>query len=172
VRRGRPAPAMCVVYVTPVRLASAIAARISLPRIITPALLAKRLGVRLQRLPPSNRDKYRDGAYARTKVVAAATALQGYSMPNEYDVVIVGAGHNGLVTAGYLARAGLRTLVLESRDVVGGSCVTEEIFPGYKILHHVVSVQPAAGESYARSGAREIWARGLPQGPGVLQSLS
>jgi phytoene dehydrogenase-like protein len=53
-------------------------------------------------------------------------------MPLEYDVVIIGAGHNGLVTAGYLARAGLRTLVLESRHVVGGACVTEEIFPGYK----------------------------------------
>jgi phytoene dehydrogenase-like protein len=41
-------------------------------------------------------------------------------MPNEYDVVIIGAGHNGLVTAGYLGRAGLRTLVLESRHMVGG----------------------------------------------------
>ena len=53
-------------------------------------------------------------------------------MPNDYDVVIIGAGHNGLVTAGYLARAGLRTLVLESRHMVGGACVTEEIFPGFK----------------------------------------
>jgi hypothetical protein len=53
-------------------------------------------------------------------------------MPSEYDVVIIGAGHNGLVTAGYLARAGLRTLVLECRRVVGGACVTEEVFPGYK----------------------------------------
>ena len=53
-------------------------------------------------------------------------------MPKEFDVVIIGAGHNGLVTAGYLARAGLRTLVLESRPMVGGACVTEEIFPGFK----------------------------------------
>ena len=49
------------------------------------------------------------------------------------DVVVIGAGHNGLVTAGYLARAGLKVLVLERRDVVGGACVTEERFPGYRI---------------------------------------
>ena len=53
-------------------------------------------------------------------------------MLQSYDAVIVGAGHNGLVTAGYLARAGLRVLVLECRRVVGGACVTEEIFPGFK----------------------------------------
>jgi phytoene dehydrogenase-like protein len=52
---------------------------------------------------------------------------------SRYDAVIVGAGHNGLVTAGYLARAGLKVLVLERRDVVGGACVTEERFPGYKV---------------------------------------
>ena len=54
-------------------------------------------------------------------------------MPQTYDAIIVGAGHNGLVTAGYLARAGLKTLVVESRPVVGGACVTEEVFPGYKV---------------------------------------
>lgn len=53
-------------------------------------------------------------------------------MANVFDVIIIGAGHNGLVTAGYLARTGLRTLVLESRPTVGGACVTEEIFPGFK----------------------------------------
>lgn len=58
-------------------------------------------------------------------------------MPNtagaRYDAVIVGAGHNGLVAAGYLAQAGLSVLVLERRDVVGGSCVTEELFPGFRV---------------------------------------
>ena len=49
-----------------------------------------------------------------------------------YDAIIVGAGHNGLVSAFYLARAGLRTLVVEARDRVGGSCVTEELIPGYR----------------------------------------
>jgi len=54
-------------------------------------------------------------------------------MPQTFDAIVVGAGHNGLVTAGYLARAGLKTLVVESRPVVGGACVTEEVFPGYKV---------------------------------------
>ena len=48
-------------------------------------------------------------------------------------IVIVGAGHNGLVAAGYLAGAGLEVQVLERRDVVGGAAVTEEWFPGYRI---------------------------------------
>src|SRR5712672_110722 len=47
-----------------------------------------------------------------------------------YDAIIVGAGHNGLTAACYLARAGLSVLVLERRDIVGGCCVTEEIAPG------------------------------------------
>ena len=47
-----------------------------------------------------------------------------------WDVIVVGAGHNGLTAGALLARAGLSTLVLERRDVVGGCCVTEEIAPG------------------------------------------
>ena len=52
---------------------------------------------------------------------------------NRFDVVIVGGGHNGLVTAAYLARAGRRVLVLERRELVGGCSVTEEIWPGYRV---------------------------------------
>jgi phytoene dehydrogenase-like protein len=54
-------------------------------------------------------------------------------MPQNCDAIIVGAGHNGLVCAAYLARAGRRVLVLERRDLVGGCAVTEEVWPGYKV---------------------------------------
>jgi len=52
-------------------------------------------------------------------------------MPGKrHDAIVVGGGHNGLTAAAYLARGGLRTLVLERREIVGGCCVTEEIAPG------------------------------------------
>jgi phytoene dehydrogenase-like protein len=54
-------------------------------------------------------------------------------MPQSYDLIVIGGGHNGLVTAAYLARAGVKVLVLERREVLGGACVTEEIWPGYKV---------------------------------------
>lgn len=57
----------------------------------------------------------------------------GNALKANYDAIVVGGGHNGLVAAGYLQRAGLQTLVLERRYLVGGACVTEEVFPGYKV---------------------------------------
>jgi len=50
----------------------------------------------------------------------------------QYDVIVIGSGHNGLVCGAYLAKAGLKTLVLERREVVGGAAVTEEFSPGFR----------------------------------------
>jgi phytoene dehydrogenase-like protein len=63
-------------------------------------------------------------------------------MQPDFDAIVIGAGHNGLTAAGYLGKAGLRTLVLERRPVIGGAAVTEEFHPGYRnsIASYVVSL--------------------------------
>src|SRR5687768_8364408 len=59
-----------------------------------------------------------------------------------YDIIIIGGGHNGLVAAAYLGKAGLKTLVLERRDIVGGAAVTEEIHPGFRCSTLAQTVGP------------------------------
>ena len=54
-------------------------------------------------------------------------------MSISYDTIVIGAGHNGLVAAAYLSRAGHKVLVLERRDTVGGATTTEEVFPGFRV---------------------------------------
>ena len=63
-------------------------------------------------------------------------------MAKNYDAIVIGGGHNGLITAAYLARAGKKVLVLERRHVLGGAAVTEEVFPGFKfsVCSYVVSL--------------------------------
>jgi phytoene dehydrogenase-like protein len=63
-------------------------------------------------------------------------------VPQRYDAIVIGGGHNGLIAAAYLARGGLRTVVLERRHVLGGAAVTEEVYPGFRfsVLSYVVSL--------------------------------
>ncbi|UCH49009.1 MAG: NAD(P)/FAD-dependent oxidoreductase, partial [Betaproteobacteria bacterium] len=61
---------------------------------------------------------------------------------DNFDVIVIGAGHNGLTCAGYLARAGYKVKVVERRAVVGGAAVTEEFHPGFRnsVCSYVVSL--------------------------------
>ncbi len=68
--------------------------------------------------------------YARPDPAARAAVSE-----RERDVIIVGGGHNGLVAAAYLAKQGLDVLVLERRSMLGGAAVTEELYPGFVVLH-------------------------------------
>src|SRR5215472_4763378 len=83
-----------------------------------------------------------------------------------WDVVVVGGGHNGLVAAAYLAKHGLRTLVCERRDIIGGAAVSEHPFgPGYTVtsLSYVVSLLPA--DLVSDLGLERHGFHVYPQGP-------
>lgn len=69
---------------------------------------------------------------SKSQAAAASPAAPPLQANARYDAIIVGAGHNGLICAAYLAKAGRKVLVLERRHQVGGATTTEEIFPGFK----------------------------------------
>ena len=86
-------------------------------------------------------------------------------MTKSYDAIIISGGHNGLVCAFYLARAGLKVRVLERRGVIGGACVTEEFHPRFRnstasyavsLLRHKVIVDIRLHERSRRIVERTI----------------
>ena len=84
-------------------------------------------------------------------------------MKSKYDVVILGAGHNGLVAAAYLARAGLSVLLLEKNDYIGGATTSQKIFPDYDAslsrYSYLVSLFPEKIIRDLRTGSRVAPAR-------------
>jgi len=84
-----------------------------------------------------------------------------------YDAVVVGAGHNGLTAAAYLAQTGLKTLVLERRDMVGGCCVTEEIAPGCRASTTSYIASMLRPEIISDLRLREYGLRMIPCDPAV-----
>ncbi|XP_056351082.1 pyridine nucleotide-disulfide oxidoreductase domain-containing protein 2 isoform X4 [Oenanthe melanoleuca] len=97
---------------------------------------------------------------ARRAHAGAAAQLQ-----REYDAVVIGAGHNGLVAAAYLQRAGLRTAVLERRHVLGGAAVTEEIVPGFKFSRASYLLSLLRPQIYADLELQRHGLRVLPRDP-------
>jgi phytoene dehydrogenase-like protein len=75
--------------------------------------------------------KTKAAAKPKAPTRAAATDSSARAADHRYDVIVIGGGHNGLTNAAYLAKSGLRTLVLERRPLVGGAAITEELYPGF-----------------------------------------
>src|SRR5438105_2814070 len=78
---------------------------------------------------PPNRSLF--SAPARESNTSSVTKMGETRMKTKYDIVILGAGHNGLVAATYLARAGLSVLLLEKNDYIGGATTSQKVFPDY-----------------------------------------
>src|ERR671911_425314 len=109
-----------------------------------------------------------DGSLARTFAVSSLPPVTlsdslsptSYLLPPDMNqIVIIGGGQNGLVTAFYLARAGLHPLVLERRHIVGGAAVTEEFAPGFRgptLAHATGPLRPSVVRDMALQGVEFV----------------
>src|SRR5579884_2757198 len=90
-----------------------------------------------------------------------ARVLPTVTMPSngsrKYDAIIIGGGHNGLVNAAYLARAGRKVLVLERRHVLGGAAVTEEIIPDFNLPKYGLEILPLDGTFTPMPNGDYLW---------------
>nr|XP_020667706.1 pyridine nucleotide-disulfide oxidoreductase domain-containing protein 2 [Pogona vitticeps] len=89
----------------------------------------------------------------------------GVSLKREYDAVVIGAGHNGLVAAAYLQKGGLKTAVLERRHLVGGAAVTEEIIPGFRFSRASYLLSLLRPQIYTELELKRYGLKVLPRDP-------
>ncbi|KAJ7325092.1 hypothetical protein JRQ81_018112 [Phrynocephalus forsythii] len=89
----------------------------------------------------------------------------GVSLKREYDAVVIGAGHNGLVAAAYLQKGGLKTAVVESRPVVGGAAVTEEMIPGFRFSRASYLLSLLRPQIYTELELKRYGLKVLPRDP-------
>jgi len=132
---------------------------------------------------PAREDHVRPGVGAHVRHGAQQYREKGEGIVTDVDVVIVGAGHNGLVAAAYLARAGLTVHLFERRPIAGGASITEELWPGFHFstcAHMIHGLHPKLIRDL---GLRErglrvlpraddliMWADGTYSGPDTLDS--
>ena len=90
---------------------------------------------------------------------------------NQRRIVVLGGGHNGLICATYLGRAGAQVTLLERRDILGGACVTEELWPGYRVSRAAYVLSLFRPRIVKELGLERFGLKLLPRRPSSLTLL-